>query len=261
MTEKLPHEVNQFIGKYFNLDILGTKVRSPYYRNVKRVRAGLSSLIGKGTPEEITEETIIYAKLRDFYFTDKSEKEIRKFMESQGIGIDCSGFITQILNYWLRFSLERGIYHHMNYPSGNLRAKLARRLRVVENIGANLLTSQLNADPLDIKDVKPGDLIRMRGAKRGYHVAMVYSVRKDPQRNAVQSIRYVHSSEHYGENNGVKYGKINFSDLNKELSQQEWLEIDEKTGVNYTFNGYMNEKEDNGLRRVKFAHKLKWSKH
>ncbi len=259
MIETLPNFVNEFIKQYFKMDILGVQITAPYYRNIKRVRAELRSLVGKGTPEELIEETVIYAKLHNFFFENKSEKDVREFMESEGIGIDCSGFISHVLDFWLKKSGVGGIGNNIKYPQASFRTTIARKLRVIENISADLLTNELNSTKVNLANVKPGDLLRLKGEKRGDHLAMIYSVEKDDFSKKVIRITYVHSSPAYGKENGLRLGEIEIIDQNKNLNEQKWLEIDDKNGTNYTFNGYLREKEDNGLRRLTFSHLLKWN--
>lgn len=259
MIEFLPNFINEFIEQYFKMDILGIQVTAPYYRNVKRVRAELRSLVGKGTPEELIEETVIYAKLHNFFFENKSAKDVREFMESEGIGIDCSGLISHILDFWLKKSGVGGIGSNIKYPQASFRTTIARKLRVIENISADLLTNELNSTKVNLANVKPGDLIRLKGEKRGDHIAMIYSVEKDDNSKKIVKVTYVHSAENYGVSSGVKFGEIEIIDENKNLEEQKWLEIDVQSNSSPTFNGYLREKEDNGLRRLTFSHLLKWN--
>ena len=250
VVEKLPQKVENFVDSYFIIKIGSKRVKSPYYRNIKRARAELRALVGKGTPEEIGEETLIYAKLRGFAFKGKEEKEIREFMRSQGIGTDCSGFVAHIYNEWLKSEGKGHLSRHIKFPKVSFYRTIVRMLRPIENISADLLTGTLNADPVELRDVKVGDMIRLKGVDRGHHVVMISEVSRDKS-GKVNKLEYVHSSPHYGEENGVKYGKINIIDEDKELKDQIWLEKD-KNGVCWTYKELIREYEDNGLRRPRF---------
>lgn len=250
-TKSIPDVVREKIEEYQKLKINGKEVTTPYYRNVKRIRGGLRVLVGKGTPEELENEVRIYGKLRDFELEGKSAKEIRAFMEKQGLGIDCSGFVVHLLDHWLHTSTGQTLYK---------KVKLERRrflyiLKYAQNINANTITNKANTQDVNVSDVKPGDLIRLRGGERGMHVLMVTDVAHNGATDEPTRIKYVHSAEKYKQENGIKYGEIRITDTNKGLDDQDWLEEDEN-GRNWSYQGFLREVEDNGLRRVNFRDEL-----
>lgn len=249
MSNEIPKEVREIIDQYKSLDIAGQKVPTPYYRNVKRVRAELRSLAGKGTPEEIAEETVIYSKLRGLNLDESSTKQIREFMQEQGIGIDCSGFVSHILNTWLRVTGKGSLYGNLKFPSSSIYRRIIRAFRPIENVAAELLTNLENCIKVELKDVQIGDLIRLKGIESGHHIAIIIDIERE--QGSVKSIQYVHSSEQYGDENGVKTGIIKVKDQNGELIDQEWLERD-KDGVCWTLKQLEREYADNGLRRPNF---------
>ena len=63
-------------------------------------------------------------------------------------------------------------------------------------------------------------------------------------------IEYTHSSPNYGDLNGIKEGVIKINNVNEPLQAQEWLEKD-AFGVNHTYEGFLIEAQDNGIRRIK----------
>lgn len=79
---------------------------------------------------------------------------------------------------------------------------------------------------------------------------LVTGIKRD-ENNSVIEIEYTHSTPHYGKLNGVKTGNIKITDINKGLENQDWLERDEN-GICHTLDGFKNEVEDNGIRRLKF---------
>ncbi len=248
--EKAPAEVNQIIEHYRNIQVEGKTVVCPYFRNVKRVRAELRSLVGKGTPEEIEEEIRIYGKLRGFDLQKSSQKEIREFMQMQGIGIDCSGFVSQVLDVWVQ-SLGKGrIWNNIKFPKTTFYRSIIRMFRPVENISADLLTSELNTEKVELKNVRVGDLLRLKGLQRGHHVAIVTEVERS-EKGVLQSFKYAESSENYGDENGVRISEVQIIDERKELKDQKWLGVD-KNDVCWTLKQLEREYEDNGLRRLLF---------
>ncbi len=239
-----PKEVQNLINNYFNLKINGRKVKSPYHINVKHVRAELRSLVGKGTPQEIEEEVNIFAKLRNFNLEKATAKEIREFMQKEGIGIDCSGLVAHILNTWLKTEGRGSLGQNITFPKMPFLKRLVFRIRPIENINVLLLTNEENSVPVDLKDAQAGDLIKLKGLKNGEHIAIITKVEEN-------KIEYIHSTRHYGDDNGIKKGKIVITDENKGLESQKWEERDEN-GVCWTLKEYEKDKKGNGIKRPKF---------
>lgn len=230
-----PEEVINLINQYLSLEFGSKKVRTPYFINIKHARAELRSLIGKGLPEEIKEETMIYAKLRGFNLEKSTSHEIRTFMMEQGIGVDCSGFVSHLLDTWTKGKFKSQI----KYPKESIYRKIIRSLRPIENIDANLLTNTENTEAIDFEDAQPGDLIRLKGLEQGDHVAIII-------KREGNLLEYAHSTQHYGEENGVRIGVIEIKD-----KKQEWKELD-KDGISWTEKQYLKDKDDNGIRRPNF---------
>ncbi len=247
--QKLPQEVSDLINHYFNLKINGKKVKTPYHINVKHVRAELRALVGKGSPEEIEEEVAIFAKLRGFDLEKANKKEIMEFMQKEGIGVDCSGLVSHILNVWLQSQNMGHLKKNLHFPKMPFTKNIIVSIRPIENICAELLTNNDNSKKIDIGDVQVGDLIRLKGIKQGHHIAIVTKVIDN-------EITYTHSTKHYGEDNGIREGKIVVVDKNAKLEKQDWQEKDHD-GVCWTLKQYLKEKEDNGFRRPNFFVKQK----
>lgn len=253
---QLPEPAWKVVQGYMKLKFNGTVVRTPYYRNVERVRAELRSLIGKGTPEEIVEDVLIFSKLRGFNLRRATPDEIRRFMEKEGIGIDCSGFVAHVYDGWLRAVNKGSIRSNLLWPKRTLYRKVITILRPIENISSELLTGELNCTTIEIEDTLPGDLIRLKGAKQGDHVVLISTVTLEED-GTPREIDYVHSSPHYGNDNGVKKGKIRITNPDRGLEYQEWLEKD-PNGRCITKEGYLRELSDNRLVRPNFMEKIKW---
>lgn len=233
----------EVVSSYFNLNIGGKTFPSPYYINSRKRKAELRALVGKGTAEEIVEETMIYGKIKGFNLKESSVDQIRSFMEKIGIGIDCSGFVTHILGS--RINLK-----DLKFRQNSLYLSILRIIRFVQNIGAEVLTSELNTDVVtDLNNVKPYDLIRSHAViEGGMHVAIVTEVNTD-ETGKVLDFKYVHSTRWYEEFNGVREGKIVVTNPLLDLSQQEW--IDEVRGRNYFKEEFMTNIADSGVRHLK----------
>src|SRR5688500_18736663 len=97
-TRKIPQQITDFINRYFELHVLDQKIVCPYYIN----KGGFLKkpvFSGKGSPDDIEEAANQLLKNHDF-LRDKPEM-IRKEMEVNGLGIDCSGLVYQVYNKWL----------------------------------------------------------------------------------------------------------------------------------------------------------------
>lgn len=252
ITETIPDVVKRQINEYAKLNLGGKNVVTPYYINDKR-RKDLRAMIGKGTPEEIIVEAKIWEKLKGYDFNNMSPEEIREFLISKGIGIDCSGFISHLINIWYKEKEGKPIWNKLTPLQRSPLWRLRYFLRPVENLGAEILTNDNNTFPVELNDAKPGDLIRSKAKKNnGHHIMLISEVTRDETKEStpVVVIKYVHSSPYFGSENGIREGEIRITDINKPLHEQEWLEQDEN-GIKHTLEGYMVNVEDNGIRRLK----------
>ena len=111
------------------------------------------------------------------------------------------------------------------------------------------MTNLENCNPItDMNKILPGDFIRSKGkVKNSHHILLITRVIK--QDGFIIEVEYVHSSKHYEDENGVKFGRIQITDLSKPLEKQNWLEI--RRGKNYSYEGYITDLQDNGVRRLK----------
>ncbi len=253
-TEKISKYAQQIIDKYKNLDLGNKKVRCPYYINVKKNK-DLRAMVGKGTPEEIIMEARIWEKLKGINFEKMTEEEIRSFLIERGLGIDCSGFVTHALNYWHYSKTGKNIFNELNPGYDKILRKIVYFLKPVENLGVLQLCSDKNSFPVQINDVKPGDVIRSTWKrKNSYHILIVTEVTKSDN-GVVKKIKYANSTEQYGKNNGVREGEIEITDINLPLHKQNWTDVDEN-GINHQLEGYLFDLEKNGIRRIKAVEKL-----
>lgn len=249
-TLTLPTVAQNYIDRYLNLQLGGKSVVAPYYMNLKRAK-DLRAMVGKGTPDEIEMEVQIWAKLRAKDLDTMTAEAIREFMMAEDIGIDCSGFVMHVMNVWHKSTTGRSIWRKMHIYNTDLLHKIAYFLKPVEKLGAEIITNLDNCDSIEIKDVKPGDLIRSKWKrKNSHHVLLVSKVTFDEKSQLPVLIDYVNSTEQYGETNGVRYGQIKIKDVTKKLQDQEWIDFDENK-INHTLEGFMFDVQDNGLKRLK----------
>ena len=250
------HQSAQKVLESYQKLPLGEKaVRCPYHINSGNIK-DLRVMVGKGSPEEIVTEVKVWAQLKGFDLAKMDEKQIREFMKERRIGIDCSGMLYHMYDRWLKASRHKGLYHHIKFPYKSPLGRLKLRLRPAENIGANLLTSELNTDKIPLADIRPGDLIRSKSRSKhvAHHVIVITKVAIE--HNVIRWFEYFNSTYEYGADNGVRDGKVEITDIGQELRDQKWLDASED-GTHPLLEGLNINYQDNGLRRLKFFHKLK----
>jgi len=248
MIHKAPDAVYDLINQYLNLKLDGKVIRCPYYINLRKERMGLRVLIGKGTPEEIIQESLIYEKLRGVDFSIMSEDEIREFLVKRHIGIECAGFVVHVLNAWLKTRNKKYIWNYLNFPKQNIYRIIARKLRPVENISAKLLTSDENTNEIrNLHNIMPGDLIRCTGIESGFHVVIIIETEKEEGK--LISFKYAHSSRWYEKDHGVRIGKVKIINEKGKLWEQEWL--DKHGERNWILEELQKDKNYTSVRRLK----------
>lgn len=244
----LPRSANKVVDEYKSIPLGGKKVICPYYINPKSQRGGLRVSVGKGDPGEISREVKVIAQLKGVDLNKLSVEEIRQFMMDNHIGIDCSGLVVHIYNYWLKNQGDKPLINYLKFKKNDLWHRLKRKLRPLEQIGANTLTNDENTVIIkNYNDVRPGDFIRSKGLRKNSHHIIIIS-KVIMREGIVEELEYIHSIKGYEDENGLRFGSIKIINPKLGLDKQQWEEI--KNGRNWTYEGYMNQKEDNGLRRL-----------
>jgi len=111
------------VDRYLNLEVAGKKICCPYFTNhagmcfIKAMKmAGIEEaerrkimtaynsnqlpygwFRGKGTPEQIEEATTGIAKMEEVDLDKATAAGIGEFMRVYGLGVDCSGFVYNVL--------------------------------------------------------------------------------------------------------------------------------------------------------------------
>jgi hypothetical protein len=245
-------------NEYINFHIEKKRISVPYTiskEGEKRAIGELSSAGvtdrfsnygGKGTPQQIRELLLNAAKKESFDLSKAASEEIIQFMIQQGIGVDCSGFVYYVLNQYVKkekhTSLDSLI---LRYPGvlGKIERFVLQKNRV-RRASAATLTSDLNTKKIEaVKDMKPGDLIRLTHSDwKGKHIAIIVSI-------DTSFITYAMNSQ-YTHIQGARFGKIKIKDKNKGLESQEWLEKTKK-GTNYGKDAF-NPRRGDSVRRLLF---------
>lgn len=245
MNESIDKKGQEVINSYLHLSIAGHDIQCPYFKNNPEIKQGVRAQVGKGTPQEITEEAEIIAAQEKIDLGSLSDHEVRTFLINRGLGVDCSGFIVQVFDH-----VDPAIIKRINISeihSNPVKRWAVNKLRKKENISAHALTSGKNADRIPIyHDIRSGDMIRTRG---GNHVLLVTRVEHDGAH--VARITYFHATGYYGDTNGVRSGDITITAPHDALEKQDWSETEEGTDRNYTLEGYIEGRSDSGVFRLR----------
>lgn len=220
----------ELIETYSGLQIAGHCIQCPYFNNKRaRLRGALRPLIGKGTSEEIIEETEILAMKEKINLAEISDDAVKKFLVDHNLGIDCSGFVFYLLEAELAARKNISLKNKIRFePIWNPLRLLIRKLRVVENINVQVLASEKNSLSLSLLDIKPGDIIVILNSgldSARDHVLFVEKV--EYEKNIPSKIHYVHSFQWSTDgkyNHGVRRGEITISNPSETIVDQKWIE-------------------------------------
>ena len=203
----LPPKTSSLLNKYLQLPFRTTKIACPYWVNDlgKGIRGPFS---GKGTPRQIVSASYKKAKKFKIDLDGLNRRELKKFMEDNRIGLDCSGFVFHLLNM---FDKEKGGNGISNKYLKNTKIP---SWRASWKINAEKLSSGEFTRKIRMKDAMPGDIIRLLAGK---HIAFFVEVGKN-------SITYAHCSN-YTKIQGCHLGKILIKDWKKNLEYQDWTEL------------------------------------
>ena len=249
----------QLANGYVNLKIGKTSVRIPYAitknglkkngieNNSQTPATGrFENYAGKGSPKQIQELLIASAKRENFPLPTATSEQIFHFMEMNAIGIDCSGFVYNVLDAFLQKIKNKKLDTIiLRYPGllGKIERFLLQKNRVRRS-NANTLTSNLNTIKVEkVKDIQIADMIRLTHADwKGKHIAIIVGITKT-------YIIYAMTSE-YTKIKGSHFGKIKIVNKEKNLQEQEWEEVT-KDGKNYGKDAF-DPKRGDSVRRLKY---------
>ena len=166
------------------LDLLKQEIQYyiglPYSKNILKDGKIIKEqfLGGKGNYRQIATETIRLAQQQKIDLLKLSNQEFYNFQKKNHLGIDCSGLVCQLLNFYFQADLNP------------------------RKTSADMLTSApISKKITDLDKIQTGDLVRQ---SNGHHVLFVI----EKQNN---TIYYVDSSL---KGRGVKYGEADITDKN-----------------------------------------------
>lgn len=220
-------------------------VSTPYFNNRRtETRAGLRALVGKGTPEEITEEAGLFAVREKVILKNLSADQRRQFLVEHRLGVDCSGFVFHVLNAEARAlgkkSLASGLALRSVGPFGIF--KFLARLRPAQNADVAVFADSANSRSLALVDIRPGDFVVMlhEKADRAFnHIVLITEVAYEESSAGLvpKRLTYTHSIAWPTDgkyNHGVRTGTINITNSAGQIQDQTWTENGQTGEQNYT---------------------------
>lgn len=244
-------QAKKIMEQYFNLPFVGVNaVRCPYFNNARTGKRGqLRVLSGKGTPAEIVEETKIislqyHAGLFDAtghcclhadHGHEKNAEHIRKFLIDHNLGVDCSGFVTQILAAHYAETKHVNLPRQLSKNPANILRSIINHLRPIENIGVRTYFDDTNTTSVPtVAELKPLDLVVMMqagGQNQRNHILLITKIENC-------TISYTHATSWgsdglYG--HGVSKGEIIITDPTRKLLDQRWTERNKTNEQNETY--------------------------
>ena len=233
---KISPLAQEMIINYKELLLGNARVTCPYFNNKKTgKRAGLRVLIGKGSPIEITDEASLIALKEHLDLFTASKDEIRKFLVDQNLGVDCSAFAYHVLSAQVKDKTNKQLKNIITFAkTNNFFRKIIQKIRIVENTNVQVLSDDVNSHEVVLSDIKPADMIIMKGFSGGAtvrdHVLIVSEVDDN-------KIVYHHSlkwnTDTY-KKHGIKMGEIFITDKTKLITDQTWHEGQKKGDENET---------------------------
>lgn len=253
-TAQLSHNAMAVIDAYLGLS-LPEKIPCPYMNNRRLgIRGGLRAQIGKGSPDEIVEETKITALKEKIDLEKLTKEQLIQFLVNHHLGIDCSGFVYHVLNAELKARRKQKMKLSLSFPQAKkVLQKIRAWLRPIENTNVQTFAHATNSHSVALTDIQPGDLIVMldNGKKQDRdHVLLVHHV--DTENNQPAQLHYTHSFAWHtdGKYGGrVRQGIIRVKDKQASLLQQQWIE-DEKEGTNNGTFQHAREAQTVEIRRL-----------
>ena len=248
------------IENYLHLPFPERDISCPEFVNRRqRVRGSLRALVGKGSPDDIVEETAIIALKEKIDLKSLDNEKLKQFLVDHHIGLDCSALVYYDLDAESQEKKIGPLKKQLKFPYAKtwLR-KLITLLRPVENADVQTFAHEKNSVEVRLNDVQAGDMIIMLGTGPTHdrdHVLLIHEVRpplappsKGGDNNLASpyegegrvgsTIHYTHSlrwSTDGKYNHGVRQGQITIVDPNKSLVEQAWLENGQTKEANETW--------------------------
>lgn len=254
MQKELSPPAKEIIHAYLNLHIGSDSCNAPYFNNrTTGIRGGLAVQVGKGSPQEITDEASLIAAKKRIDISGFDAKSAKQFLVDQKLGIDCSGFTFHVLNAEVQARTGKTLAKTITFPLiTNVIKRILAKHAPVTRTGTRSLAHDANSSEIPLADVQTGDMIIMLGygpKKDRDHVSVVESV--EAEANTI-IVHYIHSLAWDSDgkyNHGVRRGTITIADSSKPLTEAVWEEQGATGNKNQTLKNAQNA-QYLGIRRL-----------
>ncbi len=236
---------------------IGTAVCSVPYFNNKTIgqRMALRVNIGKGSPKDIFEETESFLIKNHIPHSALSDESLKEILVDNNLGIECSGFVYQVLNIENHELGKGSLDRHLTFVNcRGIVGKIRCSLRPIENCDVSTFAHDKNSRPIIIKETKPGDIITMTSGQEGNerdHILLIHQI--EYQNSVPTKIHYTHAVAYpedgqYG--TGIKQGLIEILKSDGSITEQQWTENSNANLANQIFNRAQKSKTE--IRRLKW---------
>jgi hypothetical protein len=240
-TKTISQKALDIIDQYQNFKIGNATCSVPYYNNrTNALRGALKVEIGKGSPKDIFDEVQQLCLKNKIDINSLKSEELKTILVDNNIGLDCSAFAYYVLNEESSSIGKGNIDKHLSFPySKGLLGKIKCKIRPIENNDVKTFAHNENSKIIEIKDIKPGDIITMIGGPDQNDRDHILIINRIEYQNFLPSIiHYCHAVSwptdgKYG--HGIHTGTIGIVNTEKSLIDQIWIENDKQNNENYTY--------------------------
>ena len=248
--QTLSPAAQDIVNRYLKLPLGNGTINAPYFNNQRaKVRAGLAALVGKGLPEEIALEAEVLARAQKFPITTAADLDIKKFLVTNNLGVDCSALTYYVLRYEGIIKHKKDLQSALKFPEvKNWFRKFIVKLRPSQNINVAVLGAPENSFAINKNEIQPGDLIFMWNTGLEHklnHVLIITEVNE-------KHLTYAHSFRWRNEgqyDHGVRLGSISWTDPTTPLLEDVWIEKNQ-TGISNDTWQHAREAERFEIRRL-----------
>ena len=229
-TRTLSQQALAIIDSYIHFRLGNAVCSVPYFNNKKtRTRAGLRAQIGKGRSNEIFDEIHAIVVKNHIVPETLADESLKKLLVENNLGIECSGFAYYIFDAENRHRNFGPLDKRLRFINcRGLVARLRCSLRPVENCDVATMSDNANSHTIPLNDLKPGDMITMRGNSEkaeSDHILVIHQI--DYKNKLPHIVHYSHAIAYpddglYG--SGIRQGSIEVNNQDSSIINGIWSE-------------------------------------
>ena len=233
-TKTISSRALSIIDQYNHFKLGSAVCQVPYFNNkTVKARGALRTFIGKGSPQDIFEETENLLKKNNIAQELLNSESLKKILVDNNIGLDCSGLAYYVLNGESQELRHGTLDKHLSLINCHgLLGKIRGALRPVENCDVATFASDKNSKVVPLNQIQPGDMITIVNPDQSLrdHILVIHQV--EYQNFASYEIHYSHIISYpedglYG--SGIRQGVIEIAFPDRPITEALWTE-NGKTG-------------------------------